>query len=139
MRLHLFGCIVLAATAVAFARETDPTQAATPQSAVKRLILNGCVPGRDRRADWFTPSDFAHERGTTSPFGGADGQPHMGLRIKIVGGFRPSTNIAAQAGALDPTQAAMADAGGIAGPETAPLVEVRVRSARPPTSFCPEP
>ena len=28
----------------------------------------------------------------------------MGLRIKIVGGFSPSTNIAAQAGALDTTR-----------------------------------
>jgi hypothetical protein len=134
MRAHLLDCIVLAITVTAVAVVTGPMSGATHMSAINPTILNGCVQGSNSN-DRFMFSEFAHERGTSSRSAGA--QPHASRRINILGGFRPSTNIAAQAGALDPTQAAMAESGGIGVREAPPLVEVPARSVRP--LFCPQP
>ena len=137
MRVHVLGCIVLvlASAATAFAVEQSPPQAGAHISAVKPMILTGCAQGSDASADRFRLSESAHH-GMTSRPALASGPSHKTRRIKILGGFWPSTNIAAQAGALDPTQAAMAVSGGTGIRETAPLIEVHVRSVRP--LFCPQ-
>ena len=60
----------------------------------------------------------------------------QGLTIK--GGLTPSPNVAAQAGAMDPARAAMAAAGGAAGPGTVDLPEFKVKSVRPVSGGCPD-
>jgi hypothetical protein len=134
MRVHVLGCIVLASTTTTFAVQQSPTRPGTHIFAVKPMILNGCVQGPDASADQFRLSESAH--GMTSRPAGARGPSNKARRIKILGGFWPSTNIAAQAGGLDPIQAAMAVSGGIGVRETAPLIEVHVRNVRP--LFCPQ-
>jgi hypothetical protein len=135
MRVHGLGGIVIVIVATASAL-TGPTQGATRISAFKPLILNGCVQGPEASVDRFRSWDFAHSGDTTSPLARAAGPSHGSRRIKIVGGFWPSTNVAAQAGALDPTQAAMVVSGGIGVRESTPLVEAPVRNARP--LLCPQ-
>jgi hypothetical protein len=58
-------------------------------------------------------------------------------RVQIVGGLYPSPNVAAQAGAIDPNQAAIA---AVSGPAAGgrPPVEFRVKSVRAIPGPCPE-
>lgn len=130
MRAHVLDCTVVVIAATAFAL-TGPTQGATRISPFKPLILNGCVQGAEASADRFRSWELAPNGDTIYRLARADGPPHGSRRIKIVGGFWPSTNVAAQAGALDATQAAMVVSGGIGVRESTPLVEVPVRNPRP--------
>ena len=62
----------------------------------------------------------------------------VGKRVRITGGLVPSPNLAAQAGAVDPRQAAIAGqaGGGTAG--TGPLIlEFHVRKIVPLKGDCP--
>ena len=59
-------------------------------------------------------------------------------RLTIKGGLTPNANVAAQAGAMDPARAAVAAAGGAAGPGTVELPEFRVKSVRPVSGGCPD-
>jgi hypothetical protein len=70
---------------------------------------------------------------TTYSFSGADVSPHVGHRVKIVGGLFPTPNVAAQAGAIDPVQAALAS--GVAGPGSVHL-ELHVTRVQPLTGNC---
>jgi len=58
-------------------------------------------------------------------------------RLVIKGGLLPNANVAAQAGAMDPARAAVASAGGTAGPGTVDLPEFKVKSVRPVSGGCP--
>jgi hypothetical protein len=57
--------------------------------------------------------------------------------LTIKGGLLPNPNVAAQAGAMDPARAAMASAGGAAGPGAVDLPEFKVKSVRPVSGGCP--
>ena len=59
-------------------------------------------------------------------------------RLVIKGGLTPNANVAAQAGAMDPARAAVASAGGAAGPGTVDLPEFKVKSVRPVSGGCPD-
>jgi hypothetical protein len=59
-------------------------------------------------------------------------------RFTIVGGLTPNPNVAAQAGDMDPSRAANAAAGGVAGPGNVQLPEFRVKSVRPVSGACPD-
>jgi hypothetical protein len=58
-------------------------------------------------------------------------------RLKIVGGLTPSPNVAAQAGDIDPTRAAMATADGTTKNGTGVTPEFRIRSIQPLAGACP--
>jgi hypothetical protein len=73
---------------------------------------------------------------TTYSVSGTDVSPHVGHRVKIVGGLLPSPNVAAQAGAIDPVQAAEAGAGEhLAGPGNVHL-DLHVTSVQPLAGDC---
>jgi len=57
-------------------------------------------------------------------------------KLRIKGGLVPNANVAGQAGAIDPTQAANAVAGGQAPTGNVQLPEFRVKSIRPLGSNC---
>jgi hypothetical protein len=90
--------------------QAPPTPAPQPtpdKKPVKAVTLTGCLQGSDEPGTGlFTLVDA--KGATTYSVSGTDVSPHVGHRVKIVGGLLPSPNVAAQAGAIDPVQAAIA-------------------------------
>jgi hypothetical protein len=136
--------LIVATTGVAATQQ--PPATATSKQPPKPLTLSGCVSASPKENGVFTLSDA--KEGTTYRLVGSDdvrefvGQ-HVQVagsaprRVQIVGGLYPSPNVAAQAGAIDPGQAAVAAASEPAA-GTRPL-EFRVKSVRATPGVCPEP
>jgi hypothetical protein len=116
--------------------------------APKVLTLSGCVVRGETTPGQYTFED--KEAGTTYRLTGTDVRDYIGRRVQIVGGapssrrltivggLTPNPNVAAQAGDMDPSRAANAAAGGVAGPGTVQLPEFRVKSVRPVSGACPD-
>jgi hypothetical protein len=124
-----------------------PAPAPTGGKDSKEIRLNGCI-ARDR----IPPGQFTfldNEGGGRYRLTGKGLKNFVGQRVEIVGGppgkgitFRtgllPSPNVAAQAGALDPAQAAVANLPGGAADANpkAPLPEFRVIRLRGVEGAC---
>jgi hypothetical protein len=100
------------------------------------LTLTGCVqPDETRPRDWFTLSDT--KTGITYRLTGPKVKSFIWRNVRIVGGLVPSPNLAAQAGAIDATKAAMASQGAPPSGARAPeLPEFRVSAVRPLAGSC---
>jgi hypothetical protein len=126
----------------ASAPATAPAPAKTAvKQAPKEMRLSGCIA-----RDHGLPTDYTfldNDSGGKFRLTGKGLKNFVGHRVEIVGGppgkrvtFRtgllPSTNTAAQAGAIDPAQAAIANLPGGAADDTgkAPLPEFHVVSLR---------
>jgi hypothetical protein len=139
---------IVAATTGAAARQQQPATASTKQPA-KPLTLSGCISASPNETGLFTLSDTkqGNRQGTKYKLVGTDVREYVGQhvevsgvaprRLQIVGGLYPSPNVAAQAGAIDPSQAAIA-AASAPGAGASPLVEFRVKSVRAIPGACPE-
>jgi len=104
MGTHCFvGLILTAATALG-AQSTLTANAAPDPGAAKPLTLVGCVQPDTARPERFTLSD---KTGTTYHLTGANVKGYVWRNVRIRGGLVPSPNLAAQAGAIDQTKAAM--------------------------------
>ena len=108
MRRVIIFIVAFAGTVHAAAAQ--PPDARPPNSVRKPLALTECRPADpgvgDRAAAshvWTTPTK--HRAVATGALA------HFGHGIRVAGGLIPSANIAAQAGDIDPTVAAMAFAG----------------------------
>ena len=107
------------------------TQTVTPEKPDKPMILVGCVAADQANADQVT---FADEKaGVTYRLNGTNLHTYTGRRVRIVGGLYPSANVAAQAGAIDPTKAAIAATSETG---TVQLPEVRVKQVRQLRGSC---
>ena len=118
---------------------------APAKPAAKTISLSGCVVRSEKASDQFTLDDATEGKYRLS---GVKLQDYIGRRVQIAGGvvgtkrltikggLLPNPNVAAQAGAMDPARAAVASAGGAAGPGTVDLPEFKVRSVRPVTGGC---
>jgi hypothetical protein len=141
---------ILVVTALpAFAAQTGTTTTpSTPPSQTtppKLLTLTGCIqPGAEE--DQFNLWDSSPSRKDKPAYrlsGGMDLKFFAGQKVRVVGGLLPSTNVAAQAGALDPAQSSMVSVGGVnaGGSVTAPagatLPEFRVKTVKRLTGTCP--
>lgn len=112
----------------------------------KTISLSGCVVRSEKAPTQYTLDDTAEGKYRLS---GLNLRDYIGQRVQIAGavvetkrwtikgGLTPSPNVAAQAGAMDPARAAMAAAGGAAGPGTVDLPEFKVKSVRPVSGGCP--
>jgi len=150
MRARLLFAIAFSSTCVAAATAGQTTtSSATKKDATKSITLTGCVARDGADATHFTLADFTSGETTYRLAGGADVRKYIGQRVTvsglrvepkvaIVGGLVPSPNIAAQAGAIDPTRAAMAAQGSEANgrPGTIQVPEVRVRAVREASGGC---
>jgi hypothetical protein len=112
----------------------------------KTVSLSGCVVSSEKSADQFTLDDATEGkyRLTGMKLGDYVGQRvqiagavAVSKRLVVKGGLTPNANVAAQAGAMDPARAAVASAGGTAGPGTVDLPEFKVKSVRPVSGGCP--
>jgi hypothetical protein len=112
----------------------------------KTISLSGCVVSGEKTPDQFTLEDAAEGKFRLS---GLRLRDYVGQRVQLAGaivetkrltvkgGLMPNPNVAAQAGAIDPARAAVASAGGSAGPGTVDLPEFKVKSVRPVSGACP--
>ena len=116
-----------------------------PKPEPKVISLSGCVVRGETVPNQYTIED--KDNGTYR-LTGTDLRDYIGRRVellggapssrrlKIVGGLTPNANVAAQAGDMDPARAAVASAGGSAGPGNVQLPEFRVKSVRPVNGGC---
>jgi hypothetical protein len=136
----MFNLLLSTFVAAMFAMQAASTPApspAPPKGTKTTLTLSGCV-GRDG----ITPGAFMFAQADTDVkyrLSGASMRKYVGQFVEIVGapvsrrltirgGLLPSPNVAAQAGAMDPTQAAMASQP--VGPNGAELPEFHVTRVR---------
>jgi hypothetical protein len=106
------------------------------------ITLSGCVQKSETSPNQFTlVDDYAIYRLT-----GIDVREFVGRRVqvvggpprklKIVGGLKPSPNVAGQAGAIDPATAAIAIHDNAARNGTGPEIELRVKSIKSIDGSC---
>ena len=117
------------------------------KEAPKTISLSGCVVRGEKAPDQYTLDDAEEGKYRLT---GLNLHDYIGQRVQIAGaivetkrltikgGLTPSPNVAAQAGAMDPARAAVASAGGAAGPGTVNLPEFKVKSVRPVSGGCPD-
>ena len=134
------------ALALPFVCSLSP-QAQDASKKTKTLSLSGCVVRNEKTPDRFTLEDANDGNYRLS---GLSLRDYIGQRVLIAGavvetkrltikgGLTPNANVAAQAGAMDPARAAVASAGGAAGPGTVDLPEFKVKSVRPVSGGCPD-
>ena len=120
---------------------------APAKPAPKIVSLSGCVVRGEKAPDQFTLEDSTEGKYRLT---GLKLRDYLGQRVSIAGGgvetkrltikggLTPNANVAAQAGAMDPARAAVASAGGAAGPGTVDLPEFKVKSVRPVSGGCPD-
>jgi len=151
MRIHhrpgvlVLAFIVTSVCARAAGAQSPPADATAKKSTGKLLTLDGCVSAAATKGEWVLSDTKGNEMYRLS---GTDAHEYLGRRVQVSGvpsrrvhigfGLYPSPNVAAQAGAIDSTQAAMAAVNAGAAPRTAPLPELRVKSVQPIAGSCPQ-
>ena len=146
MRYVVLGLgFALVCTAPLAAQEKKTSTPAKPSSKI--VSLSGCVVRGEKAPDQYTLEDKSEG---VYRLTGVKLRDYIGQRVQIAGGIvetkrltikgglTPNANVAAQAGAIDPARAAVAAAGGAAGPGTVDLPEFKVKSVRPVSGGCPE-
>ena len=134
-----FITIIVAAVALGAAQQAPTSKQSKKPNTI---TLSGCVSKSDTSQD-YTLSDEAEG---TFRLTGMSVRKYVGKRIEVVGaeprlavkgGLYPTPNVAAQAGAMDPSRAATAAASaGPAAVSASPYPEFRVRSIKPIAGTC---
>jgi len=118
--------------------------ASTPAPTIVTLV--GCVGGTGAPGNPYTLSD--PKEGIAYRLTGTNMKAYVGQRVelrggtdtrrlKVVGGLTPSANVAAQAGAMDPSRAVVAaDPLSTTGKSDQPLPEFHVRTVRSLSRSC---
>jgi hypothetical protein len=137
----IFALTLAAALIGATAAQKTPATANPKPSTVSH---DGCIVASPTMKNAFTLDD----EGQTYVLKGLDMRDLVGKRVqvigaaskrlRIVGGLYPSPNVAAQAGGMDPTKAAMASQSGPTSQSARPAVEFNVKSVRVLAGTCPE-
>ncbi len=141
MGIRSLLCMVFAGSIVTLAAQDAPSPSQPPaaqplrSTLEKHVTLTGCVAAFDAAPDHFTLSDSAS--GIKYRLTGKDVRTFLGTKVRIVGGLVPTPNLAAQAGAIDPTHAAVATASGQgANLSYVALPELRVASVKRTVGAC---
>ena len=139
MNRRFLVALVLASATATIGAQSGATTPSSAQPAApkpdKTLTLTGCVQRDETKAGWFTLSD--KKTGATYRLAGTNVKAYVWRNVRIVGGLVPSANIAAQAGAIDPTKAAAAYQGANPpGTGSLELLEFNVARVRPTTGSC---
>jgi hypothetical protein len=110
MRRPLIASLILAAAATTMgAQSSQPSNPTPAPPASKPVTLVGCVQVDAAKPEWFMLSDT--KTGNTYHLTGTNVKAYVWRNVRIAGGLVPTANIAAQAGAIDQTKAAMASQG----------------------------
>jgi hypothetical protein len=151
MRARLLCAIALTAAATVSAAQTTtstPQPANDEKARPQSMTVSGCVATDPAKQGHYTLADVTTGM-PTYRLSGSDLSRYLGRRVEligamapskiaIVGGLVPSPNVAAQAGALDPTRAAMANLGaeGNTKPGNIEVPELRVKTVKPASGAC---
>ena len=139
------ACFAVALAAACAAPLHAQEKKAPAAPAGKTISLSGCVVRGEKTPEQYTLVDATEGKYRLT---GVNLRDYIGQRVQIAGGvaetkrltikggLMPNPNVAAQAGAMDPARAAMASAGGVAGPGTVVLPEFKVKSVRPVSGGC---
>jgi len=110
------------------------------------ITLSGCVVLSDTSPGQYTLED--KKAGARFRLTGINVRDYVGRpvvivgtgakKLAIVGGLTPTPNVAAQAGAMDPTRAIVAGQTSAASPGAPELPEFKVKSVRPVSGSCPD-
>jgi len=141
----LAALLIVFHTATGAAAQAAGSAAKTGVTESKEIRLNGCISRDTIRPGQFNFLD--NDSGFKYRLTGKGLRKFVGQRVEIVGGppgkgvtFRtglwPSPNTAAQAGALDPAKAAVANLPGGASDAVAPLPEFKVIRLRGVEGAC---
>ena len=145
LRRALLGAAgAMLAVGIAYGQTTPA--GSSSNKGVSSTTLDGCVAASSNNKKTFTLADAA--QGETYLLKGLDVHDFVGKHVQIiggpskglhiVGGLYPSPNVAAQAGAIDPTKAAIASQSGPTAQDPKPVVEFNVKSVRILSGTCPE-
>jgi len=117
-----------------------------PKPKNETITLNGCVLRSEKAPGQYTLEDKTAD--VTYRLTGINVREYVGRpvmvvgtgakKLAIVGGLTPTPNVAAQAGAIDPTRAIVAGQTSAASPGTVEFPEFRVKSVRPASGSCPD-
>lgn len=148
MRIHIaLSTAIVCGSVLLAAQSQPPPKDSAKDPDAKPITLSGCVSRSSVSPGQFSLADDGGQ--PVYHLIGSDVRKYFGQRVEVIGGvpppkklviaggLRPSANVAAQAGDIDPTHAAMATAGGSAGPGTFQLPDFRVKSVRPVSGSCP--
>jgi hypothetical protein len=150
MRIHLaLAMAVLCGGTLSMAQTqtTPPAKDTSKDADAKPITLDGCIGRSNVSPGQFSLSDDAGQ--PVYHLTGTDVKKYFGQRVQIVGGIpapkklsivgglRPSPNVAAQAGDMDPSRAAVQGAVDNSSPGTFQLPEFRVKTVRPVSGSCP--
>jgi hypothetical protein len=139
MTTHIPALLLAAAVTALGPQSGTSTPPSSPQKpAAKTLTLSGCVQLDPSSSNSFTLSDKA--TGSTYRLTGGNVKSFVWRNVRIVGGLVPSATLAAQAGSVDPTKAAVASqSGSRPAPELPHFQEVNVLRVRPTGGTCTPP
>jgi hypothetical protein len=136
------ACFVVALAAAPAAAQTK-SQA---KAKTEPITLSGCVVRSDTSPSQFTLED--KKAGATYRLTGVDFRDYIGRpvvvvgsgakKLAIVGGLTPTPNVAAQAGAIDPSRAAVVAQTDAASTGNVEFPEFKVKSIRPSGGSCPD-
>jgi len=147
MPRHPFWCagLILVSASAALAQQAPADSKAKSQPTV--LTLSGCVTPDPNQHNVFTLTDDKDP--TIYRLTGTSVKKYAGQRVEVsgvpakrltfAGGLYPTPNVAGQAGAIDPSRAAVAaqtEGGSAAAGRTMP--DFRVKSVRTVAGTCPE-
>lgn len=132
--------VIFAAGAIAAAAASSAAQSSSSSKKPPKIVtLSGCVERDEKIPDQYTLTDL--QSGGTYRVSGKDFSEFVGRRVRldggvvvrgfaIKGGLQPNPNVAAQAGAIDPSRAAVQSGtgGGTRRPTTDELPEFRVKT-----------
>jgi hypothetical protein len=117
-----------------------------PKSKNETITLSGCVVRSETAPGQYTLEDKKAD--VTYRLTGINVRDYVGKpvliigtgakKLAIVGGLTPTPNVAAQAGAIDPTRAIVAGQTSAASPGTVEFPEFKVKSIRPASGSCPD-
>jgi hypothetical protein len=141
MRIAATGFVFAMAAGAALA-QTKPQ----PKPKTDAITLTGCVARSDTSPTQYTLED--KKAGATYRLTGVDVRDYLNRpvvivgtgakKLAIVGGLTPTPNIAAQAGAMDPSRAAVAAQTAASSPGNPDVMpEFKVKSIRPSSGSCP--
>jgi len=117
-----------------------------PKPKSDSITLTGCVVRSETSPAQYTVKD--KKAGATYRLTGVDFRDYINRpviiigtgakKLAIVGGLTPTPNVAAQAGAMDPSRAAVAAQTAASSPGNPDVMpELKVKSIRPSTGSCP--
>lgn len=142
-----FVAMAIASASSTIGASRSVRQSPSPTPTPKTFTISGCVDDEPAGPDRYKLTDSTD--GTTYRLSGSDVRKFVGRRVQLTGGLEskrlhiaggllPSPNVAGQAGAMDPTQAAQASSTAGVGTANASLPTFRVARVRALSEPCSE-